>query len=70
VSHTLTIAAFVLAGLALGGLELWSRRPESRVPSLGAMAAFVMGYRAGRVPIGRIAMYGFWWWIGWHFFAR
>jgi len=30
----------------------------------------VMRYQAGRMPVGRIAVYGFWWWLGWHFFAR
>ena len=24
----------------------------------------------GKVPVGRIALLGFWWWMGWHFFAR
>lgn len=58
--------AFVLAA----GVEALARREGSKVPSLAAMCGFVMRYRAGRMPVGRIAVYGFWWWIGWHFFAR
>ena len=26
--------------------------------------------RVGPVPVGRLGMYGFWWWVGWHLFAR
>jgi hypothetical protein len=29
-----------------------------------------MAYQVGRVPVGREAVLGFWWWAGWHFFAR
>jgi hypothetical protein len=29
-----------------------------------------MDYRVGKVPVGRIAVLGFWWWAGFHFFAR
>jgi hypothetical protein len=29
-----------------------------------------MRYRSGRLPMGRIAVYGFWLWLGWHLFAR
>ncbi len=47
-----------------------SRRELAKVPTLGALSAFVMDYRVGRVPVGRIAVLGFWWWAGWHFFAR
>jgi hypothetical protein len=24
----------------------------------------------GKVPVGRIAVLGFWWWAGFHFLAR
>jgi hypothetical protein len=40
------------------------------IPRMADIAGFVMAYRVGRVPVGRIAVLGFWWWIGWHFFAR
>jgi hypothetical protein len=66
----IAIGMFVLAGLALAGVELVSRREGSKIPSLGALCGFVLQYRAGRMPVGRIALYGFWWWVGWHFFAR
>ncbi|MBX6750505.1 MAG: hypothetical protein IRY85_12695 [Micromonosporaceae bacterium] len=45
-----------------------SRR--QRVPRFSDIAGFVMAYRVGRVPVGRIAVLGSWWWVGWHFFAR
>jgi len=46
------------------------RSPGNAIPGLADIAGFVMAYRVGRVPVGRIAVLGFWWWIGWHFFAR
>jgi len=64
------IAAFSLAALAGIGIEVAARRERARVPSLASICGFVMRYRAGRMPVGRIAIYGFWWWLGWHFFAR
>lgn len=70
VTRFVSIGLFVVAGLLLATLQLLSRRPGAKVPGLGELAGFVIGYRAGRVPVGRIALYGFWWWIGWHFFAR
>jgi hypothetical protein len=69
-TRTLAIGVFLLAAMLAGGVEFAARREGSRIPSLGAIAGFVMRYRAGRMPVGRIAVYGFWWWIGWHFFAR
>jgi hypothetical protein len=67
---------FALGGFALVGVTLLARRrgtrpdDDSRVPSLGDLAAFVMSYQVGRLPIGRVAVLGFWWWLGWHFLAR
>ena len=29
-----------------------------------------MRYEVGPVPVGRIGLFGFWWWLGWHFLAR
>jgi hypothetical protein len=69
-SRLITISLFALAGVLLAVVGLLSRREGARVPSLGDISAFVMDYRVGRVPVGRIAVLGFWWWAGWHFFAR
>jgi hypothetical protein len=61
---------YAVGALVVLTLVVVSRREGSRIPSFAAMAGFVMAYRVGRVPVGRIAMLGFWWWVGWHFFAR
>jgi hypothetical protein len=70
VTRVLAIGAFVVGIVLLVVVEWAARRPGSRIPTLGDMAGFVMSYQAGRVPVGRIAVFGFWWWVGWHFFAR
>jgi hypothetical protein len=70
VTRYVSIGIFILTSLTFVTMELLSRRENSRVPSIGDICGFVMRYRAGRLPVGRIAMYGFWWWMGWHFFAR
>jgi len=64
------IAAFVIAAALAVAVEVAARREHSRIPTLASICGFVMQYRAGRMPVGRIAIYGFWWWLGWHFFAR
>ncbi|MDG4769845.1 DUF6186 family protein [Solwaraspora sp. WMMD792] len=64
------IGGFVVALALLGVLELLARRPGSRIPTFGDVCAYVMQYEVGRVPVGRIGVFGFWWWVGWHFFAR
>ena len=69
-TRMLAISAFTLVAVLATGIELAARREGSKVPSLADMCGFVMRYRAGRMPVGRIAVYGFVWWIGWHFFAR
>jgi Family of unknown function (DUF6186) len=69
-SRVIVISLFVLAAAGFAVLGLLSRREGSRIPSLGEVSGFVMGYRVGRIPVGRIAVLGFWWWVGWHFFAR
>jgi hypothetical protein len=69
----MTAVILTLFGLGAAGLvvvSLLSHREGSRVPGMADIAGFVMAYRVGRVPVGRIAVLGFWWWIGWHFFAR
>ncbi|WP_433066371.1 DUF6186 family protein [Dactylosporangium sp. CS-033363] len=54
----------------VAAVEITSRREGSRVPGLGDVCGVVMRYRVGPLPVGRIAMFGFWWWLGWHFLAR
>ena len=69
-SRVIVISLFTLAGLGFVVVALLARRPKSKVPSFGALSGFVMHYQVGRFPVGRVAVLGFWWWIGWHFFAR
>ncbi|WFE19343.1 DUF6186 family protein [Solwaraspora sp. WMMD937] len=64
------IGGFVVALALFGVLELLARRSGSRIPTFGDVCAYVMQYEVGRVPVGRIGVFGFWWWVGWHFFAR
>jgi len=68
--RTVIYGMFVIGGLVLAALTLLSRREGSKVPSFGDIAGFVMAYQVGRIPVGRIAILGFWWWVGWHFLAR
>ncbi|MFB9851216.1 DUF6186 family protein [Micromonospora andamanensis] len=68
--RVLAIGGF-LVGLALFGLVEWlARREGSKIPTLGELCGYVMRYEVGPVPVGRIGLFGFWWWIGWHFLAR
>ncbi|SDY52043.1 hypothetical protein SAMN05444365_102516 [Micromonospora pattaloongensis] len=69
-TRLLVIVGFLAAIGLVAVLEFASRRERSRIPSLGDVCAFVMQYEVGRVPVGRIGLFGFWWWVGWHFFAR
>jgi hypothetical protein len=69
-SRIVVIALFVVAALTFAVVEWLSRREDSRIPSLGDLSGFVMAYQIGKVPVGRVAVLGFWWWLGWHFFAR
>jgi hypothetical protein len=69
-SRMITMALFGLAFALVAFVEVAGRREGSKVPTLGDVCAVVMHYRVGRLPVGRIAMFGFWWWVGWHFFAR
>ena len=69
-TRLLAIAGFVVVVLLVAFVEWRARREESRIPTASDVAAFVMQYEAGRLPVGRIAVLGFWWWAGWHFFAR
>jgi Family of unknown function (DUF6186) len=69
-SRFIVISLFLVVAVAFAVVEFLSRREGSRVPSLADLSGFVMQYQVGRVPVGRVAVLGFWWWIGWHFFAR
>ncbi|TDB69617.1 hypothetical protein E1182_29425 [Micromonospora sp. KC721] len=64
------IAGFATALVLFAVVEWAARRPGSRVPSLADVCAYVMRYEVGPVPVGRIGVFGFWWWLGWHFLAR
>jgi hypothetical protein len=70
VTRALAIAGFLAVLVAALAVESAARRPGSKIPTLAALCGFVMRYRVGRLPVGRIAMLGFWWWLGWHFLAR
>jgi len=70
VSRTIVIAGFLAAIVGCAVVEALARRKDSRIPTLGDVCAYVMGYEVGRVPVGRIGFFGFWWWLGWHLFAR
>jgi hypothetical protein len=66
----LIAAAFVGVAALFGAVEGMARRPGSTVPTLSDMCALAMAYEVRRVPVGRVMLLGFWWWVGWHFFAR
>lgn len=68
--RTLAIGGFLVAVALFVAVELAARREGSRIPTLGEVCAYVMRYEVGSVPIGRIGLFGFWWWLGWHFLAR
>jgi hypothetical protein len=70
VTRLAAIVAYLLGFAAFAVLEWRARQPDSPVPTLGQVCAYVLDYRVGRVPVGRIAVLGFWWWVGWHFLAR
>jgi len=63
-SHTVTLVGYLVLVATGLGLELASRRPESRVPSIRVVLGRIMSSRAGRLAV----MAG-WAWLGLHFFA-
>jgi Family of unknown function (DUF6186) len=69
-SRIIVISLFAACAVGFGVLALLARRPNSKIPSFGEVCGFVMRYEVGRFPVGRVAVLGFWWWVGWHFFAR
>lgn len=70
VTRVSAIGLYLLAVAIFGTIEFAARRKHSRIPTLADVCGFVLRYRAGGLPVGRIAVYGFWWWLGWHLFAR
>jgi hypothetical protein len=68
-TRLLAIAGFFLAGLLVLTVE-WAARRYHRLPTVSDMASVIMTHEVGRIPVGRIAVFGFWWWVGWHFLAR
>ncbi|MDG4808423.1 DUF6186 family protein [Micromonospora sp. WMMD1120] len=68
--RALAIGGFLTALVLFAAVEWVARREGSRVPTLGEVCAYVMRYEVGSVPVGRIGLFGFWWWLGWHFLAR
>lgn len=69
-ARIVVISGFILAIALFAVVEVLARRPGSRIPSFGDVCAYVMQYEVGKVPVGRLGVLGFWWWVGWHFFAR
>ncbi|BCJ67034.1 DUF6186 family protein [Polymorphospora rubra] len=69
-TRLLAIGGFVVSIVLFVAVEWAARREGSKIPTLGDVCAYVMQYEVGRVPVGRIGVFGFWWWLGWHFFAR
>jgi Family of unknown function (DUF6186) len=64
-SHDVTLTGYLVVLAAGVMLQLLSRRPGSRIPSLGAVITWAMSSRTLRVAI----LVG-WAWLGLHFFAR
>ena len=60
----LTIAGYVLCGLAALALVVLSWRHPRRIAPLGRLLDRVFASRAARVVV-----LVFWFWLGWHFFA-
>ncbi|MFY1701002.1 MULTISPECIES: DUF6186 family protein [Micromonospora] len=66
----IAIYGFLLSLVLFVAVEWAARRPGSRIPCLSDVCGYLMRYEVGPVPVGRIGLFGFWWWIGWHFLAR
>lgn len=69
-TRALAIGGFVVAIALFCAVEVAARREGSKIPRLGDVCAYVMRYEVGRLPVGRIGVFGLWWWMGWHFLAR
>ena len=64
-TRTLFLAGYLVIGLALAALVLWSGRAPSAVAGPTALARAATRRRAGRVVVFLV-----WWWIGFHVLAR
>lgn len=69
-TRILAIGGYLAAGLCLAALELAARRNGSRLPTLGHLCGYALRFRSAGLPVGRIAGYAVWCWLGWHLFAR
>jgi hypothetical protein len=63
--RTITIAGYVVIGLAAVVIELVARRPASRIPTFSEVVGRVMHDKWGRVGMLLV-----WWWLGFHFLSR
>jgi len=63
-SHAVTLVGYLVLVATGLGLELASRRADSRVPSIRVVLGRIMISRAGR-----LAVTAGWAWLGLHFFA-
>ncbi|MCI4064826.1 DUF6186 family protein [Micromonospora sp. R77] len=68
--RALAIGGFLTALLLFAAVGWAARRDGARIPPLGDVCAVLMRAEIGPVPVGRIVLLGFWWWLGWHFLAR
>jgi hypothetical protein len=64
-SHDVTILGYLVVLAAGVTLQLLAGRPNSKIPSLGAVITWAMSSRTLRVGL----LVG-WAWLGLHFFAR
>jgi hypothetical protein len=69
-SRIIVFSLYAVSALGLVVVALLARRPHSKILSFAQLTGSLMQYQVGRFPIGRVAVLGFWWWVGWHFFAR
>ncbi len=64
-SHDASVLVYLVIVLIGVGLQVRSRHPGSRVPSLGLVLQQVMSRHSGRVGLLTA-----WAWLGLHFFVR
>lgn len=64
-SYVVIVTGFAVIFLTMLATDLAGRRPDSRLAPLGLALTAAM-----RTLLGRLAVFGWWLWIGWHFLAR
>jgi hypothetical protein len=64
-SRAITIAGFVLIGLAGIVLELMGRSRRTTMPTFMRWVDLIRTLRYGPLVVLFV-----WWWLGWHFLAR